>query len=80
MAEPWLRINILADEDAPFVVMFEPTGMTYDLKAGDKMSADISQLIVAELQIIHWKGGISIWAPGPIITRDVDGNELHRLN
>ena len=28
MSEPWLRIHLLADEDAPFTVMFEPTGMT----------------------------------------------------
>jgi hypothetical protein len=80
MSDMWLRIEVLADDDAPFVAMFEPTGMTYDIGAGQKMFADVSQMVVPEMRIINWKGGISIWAPGSVITRDAEGNELHRLN
>jgi hypothetical protein len=80
MTGPWLRIEVQADDDAPFIAMFEPTGMTYNLDAGERMYADVSQAVTNEIRIINWKGGISIWAPGPVITRDRDGNELHRLN
>jgi hypothetical protein len=80
MAETWLRIEVAADDDAPFVAMFEPTGMTYSIAGGEKMFADVTHLVKAEISIINWKGGVSIWAPGPVITRDANENELHRLN
>jgi hypothetical protein len=78
--ESWLRIELEADEDAPFTVMFEPTGMTYDLAAGQRISADVLHRVTRDIRIVNWTGGISVWAPGPVITRDADGNELHHLN
>ncbi|MDT4944148.1 MAG: hypothetical protein QOH14_881, partial [Pseudonocardiales bacterium] len=48
--------------------------------AGQRMFADVSHVVLPEIRIVYWKGGISIWAPGPVVTRDGDGNELHRLN
>jgi hypothetical protein len=80
MSDAWLRIEVLADDDAPFIAMFEPTGMTYNVDAGQRMFADVSHVVLPEIRIVYWKGGISIWAPGPVVTRDGDGNELHRLN
>lgn len=80
MSKRLLRIEVLADDDAPFVVMFEPTGMTYELAGGDRMYADVSKMIAHEIRIINWNGGVSIWAPGPVTTRDASGSELHQLN
>ena len=80
MSERWLRIELVADDDAPFTAMFEPTGMTYSLAGGEHMFADVSEMIVAEIVIANIKGGISITAPGPVVTRDSEGTELHRLN
>lgn len=78
--KPWLRIELLADEQAPFTAMFEPSGMTYDLGPGERMYAEVATPHTTDLVIESWKGGISVWAPGAVITRDADGNELHRLN
>ena len=75
----WLRIELEADDDAPFVAMFEPTGVTYNLAGGERMYADITKKEMAELRIVNWKGGVSVWAPGPVVTRDSHGNELHQL-
>ncbi|AUN42423.1 hypothetical protein ASU32_22360 [Tsukamurella tyrosinosolvens] len=78
--EPFLRIKLMADGDAPFTVMFEPSGMTYDFSGGQFMVADVVEPRGNELEIAHWQGGVSVWAPGGVITRDADGQELHRLN
>ena len=87
MNSPWLRIEILADEGAPFIAMFEPTGMTYNLDGGERMFADVSGVALLEedssvpvFRVVNWKGGISIWAPGSVITRDAEGHILHDLN
>ena len=64
----WLRIELVANGDAPFVAMFEPTGMTYDLAGGERMFADILRQDTADFQIVNWNGGISIWSPGPVLT------------
>lgn len=78
--ERLLRIKLTADGDAPFTVMFEPSGMTYDLGGGQFMLADVVDPYANDLEIVHWQGGVSVWAPGAVITRDADGEELHRLN
>jgi hypothetical protein len=80
MAYQRLRIKITADDAAPFIVMFEPSGMTYELGGSAFMFADIPQVEVEEMEIEHWPGGISIWAPGAVTTLDSDGNELHQLH
>ena len=87
MNSPWLRIESLADEGAPFVAMFEPTGMTYNLAGGERMFADISGAALLEdtsrmpiFRVVNWEGGISIWAPGSVITRDAESHKLHELN
>jgi hypothetical protein len=80
MDTPWLRIEVSADDDAPFIAMFEPSGMTYDLAGGERMTADVTHAAASEMQIVHWDGGISIWAPGPVVTRAADGSEIHHLN
>jgi hypothetical protein len=59
--------------------MFEPSGMSYHLAPGAVMYSDISDGEPTEMEIIHWNGGISIWPPGPVMTRDADGKELHQL-
>jgi hypothetical protein len=64
----WLRIELVANGDAPSVAMFEPTGMTYDLAGGERMFADILRQDTADFQIVNWNGGISIWSPGPVLT------------
>lgn len=78
--EPFLRIKLTADGDAPFTVMFEPSGMTYELDAGQFMRADAVDPFSNEIEIVNWRGGISVWAPGAVITRDAEGGELDRLN
>jgi hypothetical protein len=75
-----LRIEVVADVDAPFTVMFEPTGMTYDLAGGERMFADVEEVVTDEIVIANIKGGISITSPGPVRTRDSNGNILHSLN
>ena len=80
MPRYWLRIELAADQDAPLTVMFEPTGMSYEVAAGDRMYADVEQPVDAKMRVINWKGGLTIWAPGPVVTRDAQGIELHRLN
>lgn len=78
-AAPAWRIEVEANHDAPFTVMFEPTGMTYELAGGEKMFADVARPHAAAIHIINWNGGISIWPPGSAITRDRNEVELHRL-
>lgn len=78
--ETFLRIKLTADEEAPFTAMFEPSGMTYELGPGEAMYADVLGQFTSELEIVNWRGGMSIWAPGAVITRDAEGKELHRLN
>jgi hypothetical protein len=81
MPDPWLRIKVEADAGAePLVAMFEPSGMTYDVAPGEHMFADVAEPVTNDIQIISWTGGISIWAPGSVVTPDSDGAELHRLN
>lgn len=75
-----LRIVLKATEGAPFKVMFEPTGMTYDLEPGDQVSADVVVPGSGTFEIISWPGGLSVWPPGSVVTRDAAGNELHHLN
>jgi hypothetical protein len=60
--------------------MFEPSGMTYDLEPSDSMFADVENPHTNEFVIEYWPGGISVWAPGGVVTRRSDGTELHRLN
>lgn len=78
--EPFIRIKLTADGQAPFAAMFEPSGMAYELAGNEFMFADVVEPIGHDLEIVNWPGGISVWAPGAVITRDADGNELHRLN
>lgn len=78
--KPWLRIELSAASDAPFTVMFEPSGMSYELGPAEKMFADVLAPHTNEFVIENWNGGISVWAPGGVITRSADGTELHRLN
>ncbi|GAA1541816.1 hypothetical protein GCM10009827_071630 [Dactylosporangium maewongense] len=74
-------IKVEADHDAPFTVMFEPTGMTYDLVGGQSMTAVVEDASADnEVRIVNWDGGVSIWPPGNVVTYDADGNELHFLN
>jgi hypothetical protein len=80
MTEPWLSIEVSADTDAPFTAMFEPSGMTYELRGDDRMFADVHVPNGHVLRIVNWQGGISVWAPGEVVTRDAEGVELHRLN
>lgn len=80
MIEPGFRIKITASEDGPFTAMFEPSGMTYELNASEFMFAEVPDPQWNEMEIVHWDGGISIWAPGPVITRDANGTELNQLN
>ncbi|WP_329109328.1 hypothetical protein OG792_11355 [Micromonospora sp. NBC_01699] len=53
--------------------------MAYDLAPASVMFADVADVESAEMEIVHWDGGISIVPSGPVITRDADGGELHRL-
>ncbi|WP_083448679.1 hypothetical protein [Actinoplanes rectilineatus] len=75
-----LRIKLTADGDAPFTVMFEPLGMTYELGGGEHMFAEVQSMEMAEMEIVHWKGGVSVWPPGPVRTFDADGNLLDELH
>jgi len=79
-SEAFLRIKLTADDGAPFTVKFEPSGMTYDLDGGGFMFAYVVDPFSNEFELENWQGGVSIWAPGAVITRDADGRELHRLN
>jgi hypothetical protein len=77
--EPLLRIELEADHDAPFTAMFEPSGMTYNLAASERMYAEIRNPESRDIKIIHWRGGVSVWAPGALVTRNRDGDVLHSL-
>jgi hypothetical protein len=75
-----LRIKLIADERASFTVMFEPTGMTYELGPSEHMYAEVQSVELDEMQIVYWEGGVSVWPPGPILTLDSAGERLHELN
>lgn len=75
-----LRIKLAADERTSFTVMFEPSGMSYDLGPSEHMYAEVRSIEVHEMEIVYWGGGISVWAPGPVLTLDSDGQRLHELN
>lgn len=74
------RIRIEANEDTSFTVMFEPSGMPYNLGPSQYMYAEIPSLELNELTIVQWNGGISIEPPGPVTTFDSDGSKLHDLH
>lgn len=80
MNEPWLRIELSADDDSPMTVMFEPSGMSYVIGQADRMFADVNRPRSNNIVIESWSGGISIWAPGDVVTRNASGEELDRLN
>ena len=80
MTDPKLRIKLTADGDAPFTAMFEPSGMTYELAAGEHMTAEVHEFHSDEIEIVHWDGGVSVWAPGSVTTFDAGGTKLHDLN
>jgi hypothetical protein len=75
-----LKIKLEAVSDASFTVMFEASGMTYDLGPSEFMYAEISAQQVEAMEIIYWNGGITIVPPGPVTTFDASGNELHYLH
>lgn len=75
-----MRIRVVTDPGAtPFVVMFEPSGMIYEVAPGESMTAELHGQVLDEMQIVKWEGGVSIWPPGSVTTFDARGNELHRL-
>ena len=78
--EPFLTIKMTAADDAPFTAMFEPSGMTYELGSGESMFADVHRQFTNEIVIENWQGGISVWAPGAVVTRDGEGKEMDHLN
>ncbi|HEY0500137.1 MAG TPA: hypothetical protein VGD48_30615 [Kutzneria sp.] len=80
MAEATLHIKLTANDDAPFTAMFEPTGMTYELAGSEHMTAEVYECHSNEIEIVHWNGGVSVWAPGSITTFDGNGEKLHDLN
>ncbi|MFD9307742.1 hypothetical protein ACFWCB_34540 [Streptomyces sp. NPDC060048] len=80
MSDAKFRIKIKAADGSPFTVMFEPTGMTYDLEADQVMFAEVQEDVSTEIEIVYWGDGISVWPQGPVTTYDADGNELHELN
>jgi hypothetical protein len=80
VADPHLRIKLTADGGAPFTVMFEPSGMTYQLAGSEYMTAEVSEFHSEEIEIVYWNGGISVWAPGSVATFDSNGVKLHDLN
>ncbi|HCT75308.1 MAG TPA: hypothetical protein DGT23_01675 [Micromonosporaceae bacterium] len=56
-----LGIKLTADDDVPFTMMFEPSGMAYELGGSEFMYAEIPAAEADVMEIIYWKGGISIW-------------------
>lgn len=75
-----LRISFRAAGESSLTVMFEPSGMTYDLGPNESVHATVVDRDGGdEIRIEQWNGGISVWPPGNVITSDADGNELHRL-
>ncbi|MFJ7155831.1 hypothetical protein ACIQUQ_12905 [Streptomyces sp. NPDC101118] len=76
---PGFRFKIKADDESSFSVMFEPSGMLYELGPSEVMFARLDDLQSEELEIVYWEGGISITPPGAVTTFDATGQELHRL-
>ncbi|WP_327234444.1 hypothetical protein OG349_11040 [Streptomyces sp. NBC_01317] len=79
MAAKGFRIKISADERSSLTVMFEPSGMSYELSRSEVIFASLEGDLAEEMEIVYWPGGISIWPPGPVVISDVEGRELHRL-
>jgi len=80
MSQP-LRIKILADREAPFTVMFEPLGQTYDLGPEEFMFAEVQAMDEApEMLIVNWPGGVSIIPPGTVRTYNAAGEFLDELH
>ena len=73
------RIKVTADENCSFTLMFEPSGMTYDLGPAEAIFATLEGAVAEDLEIVYWQGGISVWPPGHVMISDAEGNELHRL-
>ncbi|MFI2612516.1 hypothetical protein [Kitasatospora sp. NPDC018619] len=79
MGTEGFRIKISADERSSFTVMFEPSGMSYELSPSEVVYANLEGDLAEEIEIFYWPGGISIWPPGQVVIRDAEGRELHRL-
>lgn len=79
MAAEGFRIKISADERSSFTVMFEPSGMSYELGPSEVVFANLEGDVAEEMEIVYWPGGISIWPPGQVVISDAEGRELHRL-
>ncbi|MEV0036879.1 hypothetical protein [Streptomyces sp. NPDC050804] len=72
-------LKIRADAGSSLAVMFEPSGMLYELGPSEVMFARLDDPESEEMEIVYWEGGISLSPPGPVTTLDATGRELHQL-
>ncbi|MFD4029169.1 hypothetical protein ACFWVP_01150 [Streptomyces sp. NPDC058637] len=60
MTESGFTLKIGADAGSSFTVMFEPSGMPYELGPSETMSAHVEEADPEEPEIVYRDGGISI--------------------
>ena len=77
-----IRANVTFQaHDGPTTVVFEPLGTDFTLQPGASVILDAPLEEIAEIKIVIWKSGLSVWLPFPSGARvlDADGTELDTL-
>ena len=59
MDSPWLRIEVKADDDAPFIAMFEPSGSR--CSPDQRESSSSMALMPRQMQIIYGTVASGYW-------------------
>lgn len=60
-------------------VMFEPSGMTYELHPDEFLIAELVERTGGLTEVVAWSGGVSVWPAGPVRIRNSSGVVLHEL-
>ncbi|MCO7238918.1 hypothetical protein [Aeromicrobium sp. CnD17-E] len=74
-----IRVRFQADDGAPFTLMIEPWGMTYDLVGSEAMFVELDAGATDDVELVYWAGGVSICGPGRARTFDSTGSLLHEF-
>lgn len=84
MRIPWFRpqrtrqvtLLVTGDGEHRYTLIIEPSGLGYDLRAGERMYLDLDLPIGEEPELFARPGGFSIHVNGRAVTRDRAGEVL----
>ena len=59
---------------------FEPIGTSFVVEGGDWLTLELPVSAVADVEIVVWPNGVTVWVPlpGDYLVRDSSGSELDR--